>query len=66
MVKGEPGAGISIRFSKSTTGTARLNVPIRRTMHMPPHHVYGGGIWDSIQVHLGQKLAIEVLLQHPS
>jgi hypothetical protein len=32
-MKGKPGAGISLLFTKSTKKTARLNFPIRRTDH---------------------------------
>ena len=33
---------------------------------MSSHHMHCGGIWDLTQVYLGQKLAIELLFQHPS
>ena len=44
----------SLLFSKSTKGTARLNVPIRRTnryqqYYMPSQHTYCGRVWNLIQ-----------------
>ena len=45
----------SLLFSKSSKGATRLSVPIRRTnryqqYYMRSQHIYGGRVWNLIQV----------------
>ena len=61
--KGKPSVSISLHFSKSTKGAAKLNVPTLRTNS---YYTQCGGIWGLTQVYLEQKLAKEVLLHHHS
>ena len=67
MLKGKIAVGISLIFLKSTMGTPRHSTDESlSTIHMSSHHMYYGGIWNLTQVYLNQKLAIKLVVRHPS
>ena len=64
----KPVAGISLLLSKSAKGSARFNVPIRRTNRYQQYirlHIKCTAEGDLIQVYLEHKLANEVPHHHP-
>ena len=60
----------SLLFSKSTKGSARLNVPIRRTNHYQQYyitsqHAYCGMVWNLIQACDVQSSDYKVYISTP-